>query len=179
MKSLVESHLMQNFHHFDPWTARPPSIAGLYPCTHPAPVEILGENSGSKSCCLESWWWTTHESFRWVSSPWFSKWDKWGQCPLITGIITQLLSGMNHQVDVHLFGYGIYLMDFDPFSVIQWLLHFPQLVWLLVSILVLGKASGIRPSCRNAAIERSLIFDVNWFTFWCQLVLDFWCQLKS
>ena len=29
------------------------------------------------------------------------KWDKWGQCPLITGVISHLLSGMNHQV-VHL-----------------------------------------------------------------------------
>ena len=27
------------------------------------------------------------------------KWDKWGQCPLITGVITHLLSGMNHQVE--------------------------------------------------------------------------------
>ena len=26
------------------------------------------------------------------------EWDKWGQCPLITGVITHLLSGMNHQV---------------------------------------------------------------------------------
>ena len=26
------------------------------------------------------------------------KWDKWGQCPLITGVITHLLSGMNQQV---------------------------------------------------------------------------------
>ena len=26
------------------------------------------------------------------------KWDKWGQCPLITWVITHLPSGMNHQV---------------------------------------------------------------------------------
>ena len=38
---------------------------------------------------------------KWVSSPWlywFFEWDKWGQGPLITRVITHLLSGMNHQV---------------------------------------------------------------------------------
>ena len=33
-----------------------------------------------------TWWWTTHESFRWVSSPWLFQWDKRGQCPLITRV---------------------------------------------------------------------------------------------
>ena len=32
-----------------------------------------------------------------VVHPTNRKWDKWGQCPLITRVVTHLLSGMNHQ----------------------------------------------------------------------------------
>ena len=35
---------------------------------------------------------------KWVNQPWWFQWDKWGQCPLITRVITHLLSGMNQQV---------------------------------------------------------------------------------
>ena len=54
----------------------------------------------TKSAFLQAHTWrrTTHlDRFCGLVHP-GSRWDKWGQCPLITRVITHLLSGMNHQV---------------------------------------------------------------------------------
>ena len=54
------------------------------------------QTQATPRCCFEiphfTWWFIP----RIVSG--LYKWDKWWQCPLVTGVITHLLSGMSHQV---------------------------------------------------------------------------------
>ena len=54
----------------------------------------LSPNGGWCTLVFTPWWRTTHEYSKWVNQAWWFLWDKWGKCPLITGVITHLLSGM-------------------------------------------------------------------------------------